>query len=172
MSRHWHPVPRIYISPLTISRTSHSPFVAAAFSGGYQRCDHSPFLIRQVVSIARALAVMSATGLWGPHNAPREAVLCREFHTEFEPVNPRTQTTLTTRFDPGQTLRGAYPARPLHRRAGHIGHCMCANACLWVSVARHHPRHRRNQLPVVGTGPASGMHSIFRALPLTCIGMK
>jgi hypothetical protein len=55
----------------------HRPFVAASFGWGYQRRGQRPFFVHQVMGIAHALAIMPATGLWGPDDAPREVVPCK-----------------------------------------------------------------------------------------------
>jgi hypothetical protein len=71
----------------------HCSLVAAQFGRWDQRRNQCPFLIRQIMAIAQASAVVLGRGLWRPHQAPRNR--CRAWtHTRFEPVNPPISTRL------------------------------------------------------------------------------
>jgi hypothetical protein len=47
--------------------------VASGFARRDQRLDHCPFLVRQVVAVAQARAVMVNASLGGPHWTPRKS---------------------------------------------------------------------------------------------------
>jgi len=51
-----------------------SPLVAARFGGRDQRFYLRPFFVRQVMGVTQPTAFMAATGLNGPHAAPRDSV--------------------------------------------------------------------------------------------------
>jgi hypothetical protein len=57
------------------------------------------------MGVAQAFAVMAAARLWGPHEAPREAMPVRDSYA-IRAGQPRRLTDSKTRFDLGQTLRG------------------------------------------------------------------
>src|SRR3954464_14088428 len=69
MARHWHPVLRMYISPLTTSRTF-TVLVAAVLRGPNEWPHMAPFLVRQIARITQFAAVVPRAVLVRPHRRP------------------------------------------------------------------------------------------------------